>query len=77
MNYRDSRRIVMLTLVDILRIDSKDFADYKIHFATGKNNEPLNEYYLGKFQEFQERQTKPNFNRKYIISPLIHGTNKP
>lgn len=58
----------MLTLTNILGIDEKDFINYKIHFAFGANNDPLNEYLLGRFKEYQEYQTKPNFNRKYIIS---------
>lgn len=45
----------------------------KIHFAIGARErlEPLYAFYRGEFKEWQENQTKKNFEREYILS-LIH-----
>ncbi len=42
----------------------------KIHFATGSKDrrEPLKFFYRGAFKQWQERQTKRNFNQEYIFS---------
>lgn len=62
-----------LKLIHLLRLAGIDLDDYKIHCAidTSKNNRPLNDFFAGKFKEYQEIQTKKNFNKPYILS-LIH-----
>jgi len=42
--------------------------DYKVHLATFSGTDPLDEFINDKFKEWQERQSKRNFRRKYIIS---------
>lgn len=64
----------MIKLVDILNIKKEDFANYKIHFATGLPNkkEPYYKFLINKFDEFQAEQTNKNFNRKYVISLIYY-----
>lgn len=66
----------MITLNTILGIDEKAIDEYKIHFAIGikSNNrdEPLNAYRNNTFKEWQERQSKKNFELPFIIS-LIYS----
>jgi hypothetical protein len=60
-----------LTLHDILTRHDFNFdaAEYKIHFACWNGIEdPLDVYLSGQWKEWQEGQTKRNFERKYIIS---------
>ena len=50
---------------------------YKIHFATGPaNNDPLHSFFKNEFKEWQEYQTKQNFEREYIISLIYLNTNE-
>ncbi|MFH5880893.1 GIY-YIG nuclease family protein [Liberiplasma polymorphum] len=63
----------MISLTNILGIRDSDIKSYKVHFAIGKKHNPMDEYLLGKFKEYQEIQTRPNFKRKYIIS-LIYSS---
>ena len=62
-----------LKLIQLLRLTGVDIDDYKIHCAidTSKNNTPLDDFFAGKFKDYQETQTKKNFNKPYILS-LIH-----
>ena len=59
-----------IKLVDLLKIDSSDYKDYKIHFAIGadKKSLPKEEFINGNFEEWQNDQNNKNFNRKYVIS---------
>lgn len=68
----------MLKLVDLLGIKKENYSDYKIHFAIGskRKDEPKNEFILGTFEEWQQIQTKKNFNRKYVISLIWVEENK-
>ncbi len=47
----------------------------KIHFARGgdRPEEALNEFLMGDFKAWQERQGNPNFGRQYIISLIRLG----
>jgi len=62
----------MLTLTSVLGIVTSQTGKYKIHFAIGdKSNfktEPLAAYRQGTFKQWQERQSKKNFERDYILS---------
>ena len=62
-----------LKLIQLLRLAGIDIDDYKIHCAidTSKNNRPLNDFFAGKFKDYQDLQTKKNFNKPNILS-LIH-----
>ena len=65
----------MLSFLDIVPIERNDLSKYKLHFAigspsygTGDRKEPLYELFKGTFEEWQEDQSKPIFNRDYILS---------
>ena len=45
--------------------------NYKIHCATGQQHPPLEAFFSGTFKEWQELQTKENFQCKNVLS-LIH-----
>lgn len=62
----------MISLTNILGISGSDIKSYKVHFAIGKKHNPMDEYLLGNFQDYQESQTNTNFKRQYIIS-LIYS----
>jgi hypothetical protein len=70
----------MITLNTILGIDEKTVDKYKIHFAIGDkaNNraEPLSAYRNNTFKEWQERQSKKNFERDFIISLIYYKTDQ-
>jgi len=61
----------MIGLVDILKISGVPLKNWKIHLATGSNPSPLEAYYQGKFKEWQEGQTKKNFQCEMVLG-LIH-----
>ena len=54
---------------------SLDAKKCKVHLASwGGEENPLDTFIAGKFQEFQEAQNLKNFGRKYIISMIkLHG----
>ena len=60
----------MIKLTDFLQACKVplDLHSYKIHLATGFPNPPLEAFFQGKFQEWQEYQTKKNFSRKQVVS---------
>lgn len=61
----------MLKLTDFLLVSKipLDLNNYKIHIATGyPPNSPLDAFFEGKFKEWQEWQTKNNFQCDMIIS---------
>jgi len=59
-----------LKLIQLLRLAGINIEEYKIHCAidTSKNNRPLDDFFAGKFKDYQEIQTKKNFNKPYILS---------
>jgi len=68
----------MIDLVDLLGFYYKgkiNLKNYKVHLATGPNK-PLEAFFEGKFKEWQEWQTKRNFQCEYVISLIDLGTNK-
>jgi len=67
-------------LFELLRLNYPDIEekDCKIHLAVwnGYNN-PIDVYLSGNFEDWQSRQSRKNFERKYIISLLqLAGNNK-
>lgn len=64
----------MIKLVDLLKLNTADYANYKLHFAIGRSNksEPYNTFLVDKFKEWQECQTQKNWTRKYIISLIYY-----
>ncbi len=61
----------MISLVDILKISGVPLRNWKIHLATGSNPTPLEAYYKGRFKEWQEEQSKKNFQCEMVVG-LIH-----
>ncbi len=61
----------MIRLVDVLRTQGIPLGHYKVHLATGENPTPLEAYLGGSFKEWQENQTKKNFQCEMVIG-LIH-----
>jgi len=55
-------------LTSIIQLENP--TDYKLHFATGEGNkkEALTELYNGTFDDFQNKQSRLNFSRKYILA---------
>jgi len=69
----------MIKFIDIISMAGIKLYDYKIHCATaGKDDSdrrpPLEEFFDGKFRQWQELQTKKNFECEHILS-LIHLEN--
>lgn len=64
----------MINLNELLGISEQNFCDYKVHFATDAydKKKPYKEFLIDKFKDFQELQTKKNFNRKYILSLIYY-----
>lgn len=65
----------MIKLVDVINLCGVTLEDFKIHFATicksDPDNPPLDAFYSGEFKEWQEGQTRQNFQCQQIVS-LIH-----
>lgn len=63
----------MIRLVDLLKLQGVTLENesYKIHLATSDESPPLDAYLAGTFKEWQENQTKKNFECKMVLS-LIH-----
>jgi hypothetical protein len=61
----------MIRLTDLINIAGIELKDFKIHLATGARDKPINAFYEGKFQEWQESQRQLNFECKQVIG-LIH-----
>lgn len=64
--------MLLKTLVPFLEEYKKET---KIHFARGGNRpeEALNEFLMGDFKAWQERQSNQNFGRQYIVSLIRLG----
>ncbi|HQY05958.1 MAG TPA: GIY-YIG nuclease family protein [Lacunisphaera sp.] len=58
----------MLKLSDLIRLSNVELGHFKIHCATGYPNPPLQAFLEGKFKEWQEYQTKRNFQCERILS---------
>jgi len=67
-----------LILSTLLGFEIENLKSVKIHFATGSNDrrEPLNQFFSGKFKEWQERQNQKNFEREYILSLAYKDKNE-
>jgi len=58
----------MLTLPKLIEVSGVKLAKYKIHCATGKSpNSPLDAFYDGTFQTWQDHQNQLNFKCDQII----------
>lgn len=66
----------MIKFIDIISMSSIKLDDYKIHFATGKDWSPLEAFFDGKFKQWQEHQSKKNFQCKHILSLIYLGNNQ-
>ena len=64
----------MINLHELLGVEEKDFCDYKVHFAIGrdKRKEPYNTFLIDGFKYWQECQTAKNWSRKYILSLIYY-----
>jgi len=58
----------MIKLGDLIETSGIKLHNFKIHCATGKNPTPLEEFFDGKFEEWQASQTKPNFRCDQIVA---------
>jgi hypothetical protein len=58
----------MIKLKDLIELSGIQLSNFKIHYATGKSNPPLEAYYDGKFKEWQEYQNQKNFECDQIIA---------
>ena len=61
----------MLKLGDLIQLAGIDLRDFKIHLATGDDPPPLEAFFDGRWKEWQELQTGPNFKCEQVLS-LIH-----
>lgn len=61
----------MLKLTDLIQLAGVNLGNYKIHCATGLKSPPLEAFFDGRWKEWQEDQTKKNFECDRILS-LIH-----
>ena len=64
-----------MKLKDMIPFLEENKKNIKVHCAIGRKNalEPLEKFKLGNFKEWQEIQTKRNFERKYILSLIYCG----
>ena len=68
----------MLKLIDFLIAYQVpiNLENYKIHLATGFPNPPLEAFFEGKFKEWQEWQTRKNFQCEMVVSLIELRRNK-
>jgi hypothetical protein len=69
----------MIGLIDLLKASGVgiNVQDLKVHLACWNGREhPLDEYYAGRFQQWQERQGRRNFSCQHIISLVDMGQGK-
>ncbi|MFW5981170.1 MAG: GIY-YIG nuclease family protein [bacterium] len=59
-----------MNITDFFDLKEYEIPETKLHFATGNstNEEALNEFLNGTLKEWQEWQSKRNFERKFILS---------
>ena len=58
----------MLNLIELIKLAGVSLGNFKIHCATGVHQPPLNAFFEGTFQQWQEYQTRANFNCDTVIS---------
>jgi hypothetical protein len=58
----------MLKLCDLIELTGVKLCDFKIHLATGRNPTPMEAFLDGKFKEWQELQTKRNFQCSQVLA---------
>lgn len=65
----------MLNFLDIIPIKKERLNKYKLHLAIGTKDqkEPLYALFKNNFKPWQERQTKKNFKRDYILSLIYYN----
>lgn len=73
----------MITLLDLISLENKNFLvnpnDFKAHlamFSVNSNSSPLLAFFEGKFKQWQEHQSRKNFERSYILSLIQLEPNK-
>lgn len=66
----------MIRLVDLLKLQGVTLDHYKIHLATGAKPTPFEAYLRGAFKEWQEDQTKKNFECSMVLSLIHLGTDR-
>jgi hypothetical protein len=66
----------MLKLIDLIELAGVELKNFKIHFATISPNDPLTPleaFFAGEFKQWQERQSRKNFECSHILSLIqIH-----
>ncbi len=67
----------MITFIEIFPELERELIKYKAHFAIGtSDNDPLHAFFRDEFKEWQEWQSKQNFEREYIISFIYYNPNE-
>jgi len=68
----------MLNLIEFLQVSGipLNLKRYKIHLATGFPHSPLEAFFEGTFKEWQEWQTRRNFQCDMVISLIDLGADK-
>ncbi len=62
----------MIKLLDLIHLAGVELSDFKIHCATGKHpSHPLQAFFDGTFQQWQEDQTQKNFECAEILSLIL------
>lgn len=63
---------------ELIKLNSEEIINTKIHFAiwVKVKQEPLYEFYKGKFKEWQESQNKRNFEKDFILSLIYYKSNE-
>src|SRR5689334_19357046 len=64
----------MLKLIDLFPELLNQLSSYKVHMAISPraDNNPLHAFFRGEFKQWQEWQTKKNFERPYILSLIYY-----
>ena len=63
----------MLKLVELIKLSGIELHDFKIHCATGDASSPLDAFFDGTWQQWQERQNQKNFECSQILSLIYLG----
>jgi hypothetical protein len=64
----------MLKMTELFPELLSELSAYKVHMASSPQaeNNPLHAFFRGEFKQWQERQTKKNFERPYILSLIYY-----
>jgi hypothetical protein len=62
----------MIKFLDLFSNLKDSIKDYKVHLATTGENNPLTAFLQNNFKEWQESQSKRNFERNYIVSLIYY-----